>query len=576
MIKKTEPSFDLQEWIQTLKKDIFQQTSVDSKGSMIQLSRDRFDKLLHHLEQTVDKKNHLQNILKQSDKRFQSIAARLDQILFISDPKTRETIYISPRFEDFFGIPVQASKIPDLTPLVHRDDREKLQKSQKRWQAGETDIDYRVVKADGSVIWLRDRIFPVTDFQGGVQQFVGITEDITEKKLIRQNLNTLYKAIDQIPIGILMLDCDRRIIFANTKYRKMIDLSADDLLGKHLEIIMEHQNRLAYGPLIDKTLRKNIFSGTVYRYDQKEEKRIDRCIVIPVFQDDGDLTHYLIIQEDITKIRKRQARVKREQESLEEEIVEQEDKLVDLQSSLDFQKSESSEIKQKLQESEKYRFFGELVSSFAHEAKNPLNAILANSEVLLQRFEEMAEHRPFIDHIQTQVERLTVLVNDMLDLGKPVEHYNFARYSLPSILKESISNFRLGKLKQKILYSPPSDELLIWADPARLQQVFINLLRNAAQHSPEKSVITIKVEPLYEQNKVRIEMIDRGSGIDSETLPHIFEPFYTTRKEGSGLGLGIVKRLVHLHEGDVSLQNNHNSPGCTAKVLLPLLREEKS
>ncbi len=446
MIKKTEPSFDLHEWIQALKKDIFQQTSEDSKGSMIQLSRNKVDKLLHHLEQTVDQKN----------------------------------------------------------------------------------------------------------------------------------LNTLYKAVDQIPIGVLMLDCDRRIIFANTKYRNMVDLSADDLLGKHLEIITEHQNSLAYGPLIDKTRRENIFGGTVYRYDQKEAKRIDRCIVIPVFQDDGDLTHYLIIQEDITKIKKRQARLKREQDLLQEEIVEQEDKVVDLQSSLDFQKSESSEIRQKLQESEKYRFFGELVSSFAHEAKNPLNAILANSDVLLQRFEEMAEYRPFIDHIQAQVERLTLLVNDMLDLGKPVEHYNFARCSLPSILKESISNFRLGNPKQEILLAPSSGKLLIWADSARLRQVFINLLRNAAQHSPGKSVITIKVEPLYEQKKVRIEVIDRGSGIDSETLPHIFKPFYTTRKEGSGLGLGIVKRLVHLHEGDVSLQNNKNSPGCTAKVLLPLLKEEKS
>jgi signal transduction histidine kinase len=135
------------------------------------------------------------------------------------------------------------------------------------------------------------------------------------------------------------------------------------------------------------------------------------------------------------------------------------------------------------------------------EEKNPLNTILANSDVLLQRFEEMAEYRPFIDHIQTQVERLTVLVNDMLDLGKLAEHYNFARYLLPSILEESISNFRLGNPKQRISYSSPSGELLIWADPVRLQRVFINLIRNAAQHSPGNSAITTKVEPQYKQKK---------------------------------------------------------------------------
>ncbi|MBD3386505.1 hypothetical protein GF407_16480 [candidate division KSB1 bacterium] len=164
----------------------------------------------------------------------------------------------------------------------------------------------------------------------------------------------------------------------------------------------------------------------------------------------------------------------------------------------------------------------------------------------------------------------------MLDLGKPVEHYNFARSSLPSILEESISNFKTANSERQISCCLSSDELNIWGDPARLQQVFINLLRNAAQHSPENKDITIKVNPHYEQNKVSIEVIDRGSGIDSEILPHIFEPFYTTRQEGSGLGLGIVKRLTHLHGGDVSLQNNQNGPGCTATVILPLLKEEKS
>ncbi len=448
-------AFDVLKWMQTVKKTDKVKTFFQAfRQPAVLLSQKQFDEIERSLQRLVDEKKRLQSIFEHSERRFQEIASKLDNILYISNPQTRETLYISPGFEGFFGIAVEDNKLPDLSGFVHKEDRRRFLQFQERWQQGETDIEYRVVKKDGTVKWVRDRIFPIPDARGRIQQVVGIAEDITDRKRFEESLKSKYQVLDS-------------------------------------------------------------------------------------------------------------------------KVEEQQDKLHDLESSLDYEKSERKAIGHKLEESEKYRLFGELVASFAHEAKNPLNAIQSNSDVLMQGFGEDADQKLFIDNIQTQVERLTVLVNDMLELGKPVEHYDFSKASLLSIIHNAIESFEQANENRRILFNPPSQSMPVWADSVRLQQVFVNLLKNAAQHSPGSTPVTLSVS-FPEKERLRIEITDRGSGIDPYVLPHIFEPFYTTRKEGTGLGLGIVKRLVRLHGGDVALQNNEQQPGCTAVITLPLLSEESA
>jgi signal transduction histidine kinase len=110
------------------------------------------------------------------------------------------------------------------------------------------------------------------------------------------------------------------------------------------------------------------------------------------------------------------------------------------------------------------------------------------------------------------------------------------------------------------------------ADSSRLQQVLLNLLENAAQHSPEGSEIQIIVSN-PKGITVRIHIVDQGTGLSAENFQKVFEPFFTTRKRGNGLGLSLAKNTILAHGGKIGVKNNDPSPGCTIEISLPVFQE---
>ncbi|MCK4576554.1 ATP-binding protein, partial [candidate division WOR-3 bacterium] len=131
--------------------------------------------------------------------------------------------------------------------------------------------------------------------------------------------------------------------------------------------------------------------------------------------------------------------------------------------------------------------------------------------------------------------------------------------------------------KHKIHFIKPAGigKLEVIADGAKLQQVFLNLLENAAQHSSEDNEIQLVIlEP--EGKTLGVCVVDCGSGIPPENLPRIFEPFFSTRRKGTGLGLSIVKNIVETHGGEITVRNNDGSPGCTVEVSLPIAEDLES
>jgi signal transduction histidine kinase len=113
----------------------------------------------------------------------------------------------------------------------------------------------------------------------------------------------------------------------------------------------------------------------------------------------------------------------------------------------------------------------------------------------------------------------------------------------------------------------------VLADSQKLQQVMVNLLDNAAQHSPDGSEIQMIIDRSAD-GMCRVRITDRGSGIPKENLQRIFEPFFSMRKGGTGLGMSIVKHIVDAHQGMVSIENNAPPLGCTVEIRLPCAGEE--
>lgn len=234
---------------------------------------------------------------------------------------------------------------------------------------------------------------------------------------------------------------------------------------------------------------------------------------------------------------------------------------------------EKERLEARLREAQKMEVIGSLAGGVAHEVRNPLNAIMALTDALDQEVGDNPEYKTFMMHMRTQVDRLTTLMNDLLELGRPVEQSLLRKESLAGVCRLSMDAWKHTKwgAGRNVVLAEPADgaEVFLLADAKKLQQVFINLLDNAAQHSPEGSAILIEILPGGERS-VEVRVADRGSGLPDEVLPRVFDTFFTTRRGGTGLGLNIVKHIIEMHGGSISLFNNATTPGCTASVIFPL------
>lgn len=227
-------------------------------------------------------------------------------------------------------------------------------------------------------------------------------------------------------------------------------------------------------------------------------------------------------------------------------------------------------IQKELLQSQEMKILGVLTSGVAHEVRNPLNAIWAITEALFQEINYDSRLNIYRDHIKSQVERLSLLMQELLDLGKPFSFKDSALVSIPLLCKKTIDLWsQTDPVKHTIQFinSTPDEDGLIKGDYHKIQQVIVNLLDNASQHSSSGSPIIVR---FYRSNSTcHIDIADYGCGISKEIQSKIFNPFFTTRAKGTGLGLPIVKNIVDIHGGSIELYNNEPPPGITAAICLP-------
>lgn len=240
-------------------------------------------------------------------------------------------------------------------------------------------------------------------------------------------------------------------------------------------------------------------------------------------------------------------------------------------------------LEQQLLRTRRLEAIGQIAGGVAHEVRNPLNAILTITEALFREKEIAAnsEFEPYIMHIRTQVNRLVNLMNDLLDLGRTIPETNLQPVILYDVCRETLDLWNSAGLSinRNGLLAFDNDDIStkVFADNLRLQQILFNLLENAGHNSPAGSKILlrmIKSSAELTDNMAIVQVIDHGTGIAEDKLSRVFDPFYTERKGGTGLGLALVKHFVENMGGTVQIWNNIPPPGCTVEIKIPLYRED--
>ncbi|MBN1470367.1 MAG: PAS domain S-box protein [Syntrophaceae bacterium] len=238
--------------------------------------------------------------------------------------------------------------------------------------------------------------------------------------------------------------------------------------------------------------------------------------------------------------------------------------------------TEQKRMEKDLALSEKMKLMGQLASGVAHEVRNPLHAIQAISEAMALDMVENSEHKDYLTHIKAQVARLSHLMNDLLELGKPIQSSQFSKELLKDIANTALRNWIEAhpQLSEKVkVMNKLTKEDFVLADANKIQQVIINLLENAFQHSPKDEEIMLELGKVS-GSSIILKVVDKGTGIKSQDLPKVFEPFYTTSKGGTGLGLSLCRHIVESHGGIIEVFNNIDAPGCTAQFTLPVYNKE--
>ena len=226
-----------------------------------------------------------------------------------------------------------------------------------------------------------------------------------------------------------------------------------------------------------------------------------------------------------------------------------------------------------IQQTEKLTVVGELAAGIAHEIRNPLTSLRGFTQILDDRLDSSHE---FVEIMLSEIDRINMIVSELLLLAKPKKH-DFKDVEIEKLLYSTITlmnaQANLYGVKITLNHCMEINEFVIYGLENKIKQVFINLLKNAIESMPNGGEITIDISKIGKH--IEIKITDEGSGIPSEILKKLGQPFLTTKETGTGLGLMVCFSIIESHKGTMVIDSIEEK-GTTINIKLPLFKPVKS
>ena len=249
------------------------------------------------------------------------------------------------------------------------------------------------------------------------------------------------------------------------------------------------------------------------------------------------------------------------------------DEIGDLAAAFNQMTRDLKQSRDQLIHAERLATAGKMSASFAHEIRNPLSSMRMLAQMLIQKPEMSQErHQQSLRYILEEIERIDTIVKGLMDFARPTALNRMQQPIAPvlqTVLALMEANLEHHKIQLVVDLSPVTPEIQFDSD--KLKQAFMNVVLNAMEAMPQGGVL--KVSTLTEEDRVGIKVVDTGAGISEEDLAHLFEPFFTRKTRGTGLGLANVKRIFEEHGGNVEIRSRL-SEGTEVLLWLPLSEYE--
>lgn len=488
-----------------------------------------------------------ENTLRANEERFRALIENVqDSIIIVSPDGTIR--YRSPSAEQLFGYESEETVGKDAFSFVHPDDRYEVATELAALVAkprGTAKAEFRVRRKDGE--WRNCNVIGKNVLAvPGIEGLLLTVRDVTEEKRAEETLRKLSRAIEQSTNLVVITNREGVIEYVNQAVVKTTGFSTEEVIGRTAAVWKSPRTP----PEVHEKLWRTISWGNDW-HGEFENRRKDgsyyhvKATVSPIRADDGAITHFIAVEEDVT---------------------------------------EAHELEKRLWQAQKMEAVGQLTGGIAHDFNNLLMVIMGNMDLLEGALERDSPLLKWARAARRAGERGAELTSRLLAFSRQqileprTVQLNEAIREIEEILSRALSeNIDLHlSLKPDL---PP-----VRLDPGQLEHTLINLAVNARDAMPQGGQLTIETDTValdaaYAQrhvevtpgNYVMMAVTDTGSGMTSEQIEHAFEPFYTTKEpgRGTGLGLSMVYGFVKQSGGQINVYSEPGE-GTTFKLFFPI------
>lgn len=499
--------------------------------------------------------------LREREELFSQMTETVNEVFWATSVDRSRFLYLSRGFERIWNLPRNAvyTRPGTLLDNIYPEDRPKYEAAMQQLQQQHEPVEalYRVMRHSNGLRWVRDSAFPVRDAWGQVYRIVGFAEDVTEKVLVelalRESEQKLRTAFNQSPDVLMMVDPKGRILMLN---RSLPQLTADKAPGQDSAVLFPPDLQSWYRHTFQEALQSGEIDHLQYSLADGSwwEARL-----VPILQEE-EVTAIMVIAADVTENRK-----------------------------LQLQAMHNARL----------ATLGVMAAGVAHEINNPNNAIKLNATLLGRAWQEVTpilreyakEYGDFsvvglaVDEACTTLaklaadvgansDRINRIVSNLKHLSKQDKGELDGRVSVINVLGATtmILHGEIRKRTDHFTMTLGEDLPSVKGNCRQLEQVFINLLLNALQSLPDRSRgVELSAQTSQDGARILVSIRDEGMGISPEHLERLKEPFFTTRADSDGLGLGlsISNDIILRHRGSIEFTSEPGK-GTTVTVVLPI------
>jgi PAS domain S-box-containing protein len=504
----------------------------------------------------VTERRQLAEELQLSEAKYRTLVEHLPAVVYLLANDERQTaIYFSPYLQVLTGYSPEEvlARAADWQwlDMIHPDDRDWVTAYDLAYDGSSEPfrIEYRLVRADGSSVWVRDECVPVRDETGQIVAWQGVLLDISERVQAEEARSRLAAIVESAEDAVISSALDGTITSWNRAAEKLYGYRAEEIIGQPFIVLVPDDQLAVTRGTLDRLFATAESDPRVIQLEttrlRRDGTRVNVALTFsPVRDRHGVMVGVSTIARDISER-------KRAEEALRTAL----------------EAAHAANRTKNL-----------FLATMSHELRTPLQAVLGYSEFLLgdatgSLSTDQAED---IGYIHQGARRMVTLIEQMLDLSR-LEAGRLEMASEPVDLGEIIEQVRQDVAPQAMqkrlaldIELPPSLPRVL-GDAERLRQVLLNLVGNAVKFTEQGSVW---VRAGTTENGVDVIVRDSGIGIMPEALPHIFEEFrqaeigMTRRRGGAGLGLAIARKLAEQMGGGISVQSQ---PGAGSTFTLHLL-----